>query len=94
MLLRITATATTLLDAERATVFVVDLDRREVWSRSRSEPPEAGAPQAAQMVAKAPKLPARWRSPNSAVRNREYVIPENRKRIAVRFRQVAFDLSG
>jgi len=45
VLLRITATATTLLDAERATVFVVDLDRREVWSRSRSETPKAGAPQ-------------------------------------------------
>jgi len=37
VLLRITGTATTLLDAERATVFVIDQDRREVWSRSRSE---------------------------------------------------------
>lgn len=36
VLLRITDTATTLLDAERATVFIVDAARREVWSRSRS----------------------------------------------------------
>lgn len=42
---RIGGTATTLLDAERATVFVIDADRREVWSRSRSETPEAGASQ-------------------------------------------------
>lgn len=45
VLLRITGTATTLLAAERATVFIIDLEHREVWSRSRSEttddvPPE------------------------------------------------------
>ena len=42
---RIAGTATALLDAERATVFVIDAEHREIWSRSRSEgatgdPPE------------------------------------------------------
>ena len=41
VLLRITATATTLLAAERATVYVIDNEHREVWSRSRSETTEA-----------------------------------------------------
>ena len=40
VLQRITDTATKLLDAERATVFVIDTARREVWSRSRSEAPD------------------------------------------------------
>jgi len=41
VLLRITGTATTLLAAERATVYVIDNEHREVWSRSRSETTEA-----------------------------------------------------
>ncbi|HUQ17311.1 MAG TPA: GAF domain-containing sensor histidine kinase [Candidatus Saccharimonadales bacterium] len=43
VLLRIAGTATTLLAAERATVYVIDQGRREVWSRSRSESTEAVA---------------------------------------------------
>ncbi|GAC1702969.1 MAG: hypothetical protein NVS9B6_19650 [Candidatus Limnocylindrales bacterium] len=43
VLLRITGTATTLLDAERATVFVIDQERGEVWSRSRSEAADSDA---------------------------------------------------
>ena len=45
VLLRITGTATTLLAAERATVYVIDDEHREVWSRSRSETTEADPPE-------------------------------------------------
>lgn len=45
VLLRITGTATTLLAAERATVYVIDAEHREVWSRSRSETTETDPPE-------------------------------------------------
>src|ERR1700687_6443960 len=42
VLARIVATATSLLDAERATLFVIDQGRNELWSRVLTEGTEPG----------------------------------------------------
>ncbi|MEK7862278.1 MAG: hypothetical protein AAB295_03335, partial [Chloroflexota bacterium] len=43
VLARIIETATAMLDAERATLYVIDHDRNELWSRVLTEGTEAGA---------------------------------------------------
>src|SRR5216110_3419497 len=44
VLLRITLAATTLLDAERATLYVVDQNGNELWSRALTEGREIRLP--------------------------------------------------
>src|SRR5205085_11877124 len=51
VLLRITLAATTLLDAERATLYVVDQTRNEIWSRALTEGREIRLPLDGQSLA-------------------------------------------